>query len=382
MLRGESRVLIVDDHAPNRLLLRALLGSLGVVHVDEAADGVDGLAAVERRRPDLVLLDVMMPRMDGYEMCRRLRETYPRTDLPVIFVTAVDTPSDRAACFAAGATDMVSKPINTAEVAARVGVHLENRALLHDLQAFQERIRHELDMARQVQAALVPTPAATQAIGERLGLVIDGTIETSSELGGDFWTVVDLGYGRLGLLVADFAGHGVPAALQVFQLSAVFSNLPHDLAEDPLAAMAELNRELRRVLTPGQYATAFYGVVNVAASSLRYVGAGAPDPLLIDRGAAVPLDCSGPLLGAFDDAAYELVEVPFPPGATLLAFSDALTESCVDGVPVVDEAGVREWAVTAHAKRTDVATAVRDRFQRHLLGAPPDDLTLVSLRRR
>ncbi|MGE5502869.1 MAG: PP2C family protein-serine/threonine phosphatase [Actinomycetota bacterium] len=381
MLRGDPLVLIVDDNAPNRQLLRALISSLGVERIDEAEDGIQGLEAMQRRRPDLVLLDVMMPRMDGYEMCRRLREIWPRTELPVIFVTALDSPTERSACFAAGATDMVSKPINAAEVAARVGVHLENRALLADLQAYQDRIGHELEAARQVQMALLPTRARTLALGQRLDMVIDGTIHTSSELGGDFWTVLDLGYGRAGVLVVDFAGHGVPAALQVFQLNALLSRLGPEQTEDPLAMMAALNAELAAVLSPGQYATAFYGVVNIATSMLRYVAAASPDPLLIDRGVARPLDASGPLLGAFEDAQYDLIEIPFPAGAALLLYSDALVEAQADGKPVVEEAELREWAVTAHAKRADIASAVLDRFQRRLVGAPPDDLTLVSLRR-
>jgi sigma-B regulation protein RsbU (phosphoserine phosphatase) len=375
------RVLVVDDNAMNRATLTALLKAMGVGVIDTAADGQEGLAAVEAKRPDLVLLDVMMPQMDGFEMCRRLRKFHPRTELPVLFVTALDEPKQRAACFAAGGTDVVSKPFNVAEITARVGVHLENRQLLAGLKDYRARVRHELAVARAAQFALLPEPARLAGIRNRTGIAIEGVIETSSEMGGDFWTVFepDRGSSRIGILLADFAGHGVAASLNVFRLHALMSRRPSVML-GPADLLALLNRELKELLAPGQFAAAFVGVVDGDADTLTYAGASMPSPILVVDGETEVLDTAGPPLGAFADATYDEHVTAMPPGAGLMAYSDALLESLVEGVPVVDEATLPAWVVTAMAGISPTA-GLLSRFREWIPGEPPDDLTLVSVRR-
>ncbi len=372
-------VLVVDDNQGNRKLLEELLGLLGVHSVEMAGNGVEGLAAVERRRPDLVLLDVMMPEMDGYEMCRRLRDAYRRTELPVIFVTALGTAEERAACFAAGGTDVVSKPFNVQEMWARVGVHLENRRLLAGLTAYQDRVREELAAARSAQMTLQPGTEALAAVRRRTGLDVSGVIKTSSELGGDYWSVFQSTAGRLGVLIVDFAGHGVAAACNVFRLDAIMSRLPHRNWQ-PANLLQFLNNELKALLRPGQFAAALAFVVDIPAGQLALAGALSPMPILVVDGVPRFLEVSGPPLGAFADAAYEQEAVSLPPGAALFAYSDALLESQVDGVPVADQDTVLAWIGEA-APAGCLAAAVLAQFERRVPGEPPDDLTLVCVRR-
>ncbi|MDA8231531.1 MAG: fused response regulator/phosphatase [Magnetospirillum sp.] len=379
---ADARVLIVDDSITNRNLLGAVVRSIGIAQVAEAANGREGLEAVAAFRPDLVLLDVMMPEMDGYEMCRRLRREHHHTHLPVIFVTALTTGQERAACFAAGGSDMVSKPINLAEITARVRVHLHNRMLVADLSAFRERIRHELVGARTAQNLLLPTPAQLAEVGRPLDLDVEGTMETSSEMGGDFWTVFAMGPGRLGVLIADFAGHGVAAAINVFRLHALISRQP-PRGEDPAAWLADLNRDLVDLLPPGQFATALFAIVDVGAGICRYARAASPPPLLIVGDQARYLEESAPPIGAFREAEFSSATVAFPPGSTLLLFSDALVESLDPSGAAIDEEAVRDWAVTAtRAGKTSLVETVLENFHRHLPGPPPDDLTVVAVHRR
>ncbi len=376
---GGMRVLIVDDNGANRKLLEELLTFLGVECIETANDGVEGLAAVERSRPDLILLDVMMPEMDGYEMCRRLRQAHPRTELPVIFVTALGTAQERAACFAAGGTDVVSKPFNVQEMWARVGVHLENRRLLAGLTAYQERVREELVAARAAQMSLQPSAEVLAEMRNHSGLEVTGLIKTSSELGGDYWTTFEPAPGRLGILVADFAGHGVAAACNVFRLDAIISRLPRRNWQ-PAELLEVLNQALKALLKPGQFAAALAVIIDTAAGNLTYAGALSPMPVLVAGGAPCLLDASGPPLGAFDDPAFRQETVPFPPGAAFLAYSDALLEAEVDGVPTADEKTLLGWVAEA-ATGECLASAVLSRFERRIPGDPSDDLTLVCVRR-
>jgi sigma-B regulation protein RsbU (phosphoserine phosphatase) len=374
------RVLVVDDNLMNRVLLETLLLRMGVGHVESVESAEKGLAAIERRKPDLVLLDVMMPGMDGFEMCRRLRRLHPLTELPVIFVTALDGPGDRAACFEAGGSDMVAKPFDVGEITSRVGVHLRLGQAVERLKTYQERVHDELSVARAAQAALMPTASEVSAIRARLGMEVDGRIESSSELGGDFWTVLPAGPNQLFLLVADFTGHGPVAAFNVFRLHLLLTRLPRRMPS-PAALLGHLNVELKAVLRPGQFAAAFAALIDSETGMMTYAGAASPPPVLQLDGRVRFLDVDGPPLGAFADAEYEESRIYMPHGAVLLAYSDALVESLgADGRLACDKATLTDWVAGAMDGHS-LADEVLARFREKVPGELPDDLTLVSIRR-
>ncbi len=374
---ADASVLIVDDNPFNRRMLEALISTLGVGRVDSAQDGIEGLAAIAEHRPDLVLLDVMMPRMDGFEMCRRLRADHALLDLPVLFVTALDDTKSRSTCFAAGGNDVVSKPIEAEEVLARVRVHLQNALLMARLNADRNRVREELEAAREAQETLAPTPSQLAAIRSRLNLNIKGVVENSSEMGGDFWTLYDAGPKRLGVLAADFTGHGLPAAFNVFRLHVLLSRLPRR-PPSPAELLVLLNRELKALLKPGQFAALFVGLIDLEDESLTYAGAATPAPILIDADGPRYLNVEGPPLGAFADAEYEEHRIAFPVGSRLFVYSDALVESQVDGREICDEETLLHWIAEAQG---DVVTTILRNFHARIPGDPPDDLTLLHIRR-
>lgn len=378
MTLDDVTVLIVDDNPLNRVLLEAIVSSIGVSRIETATNGQEGLEAIRRNKPDLILLDVMMPQMDGYEMCRRLREIHGRDELPVLFVTALDSPTERAACFAAGGTDMVTKPVNAAEITARVSVHLENRILLAGLKTYQSRVCEELEMAHATQETLHPDHRQTAEIRARTGVDVRGIIETSSELGGDFWTVFETHRRTVGLLVADFTGHGVAAAFNTVRLHALMARRPPDLA-GPGELLDFLNHELKRLLQPGQFAGAFTCELDPLSGRLTCAGGLAPQPILLEDGKARYFPVAGPPLGAFVDASYDETTLTLAPGATLLAYSDALVESMVEDQLVVDDATLLSWVTETGG--VDLLDGLLTRFHQRLPGLPPDDLTLVSLRR-
>ncbi|RAU20584.1 transcriptional regulator [Paramagnetospirillum kuznetsovii] len=381
MTLDEARVLIVDDNIGNQEVLSAIVQSIGVTRIETALNGVEGLEAVRRDKPDIVLLDVLMPVMDGYEMCRRLRMEYSRDELPVLFVTAFDNPDSRTNCFAAGGTDMVTKPINAAEVMARLNVHLENRILVTGLKAYQSRMTEELELARDTQETLHPHPSQLTDIEARRAIRVTGIIETSSELGGDFWTVFETHDNNLGLLVADFTGHGVAAAFNTVRLHALMARRPWAL-RGPGELLEFLNHELKQLLPPGQFAAALACELNAASGTLTCAGGLTPQPVLIEaNGAARFLPVSGPPLGAFIDASYGEITLSMEPGAALLAYSDALLESMVDDKVAVTEDELLAWSAEI-GPGGDLVKGVLSRFHDRLPGQPPDDLTIVAMQRR
>jgi two-component system cell cycle sensor histidine kinase/response regulator CckA len=147
-----STVLIVDDIAANREILVDLLETQPGLRLVEAADGLAALQAAVESRPDLILLDVMMPGIDGYEVCRRLRADPRHAEVPVIMVTALDDQASRLAGIEAGADDFITKPFNRAELRARVRsiTRLNRYRRLHEARSQLQEVEHRLQtMANQ-----------------------------------------------------------------------------------------------------------------------------------------------------------------------------------------------------------------------------------------
>jgi len=143
-MNQQPRVLVVDDQAPNRKLLSDLLSTQGYA-IDAAESGEEALARIQAKVPDLVLLDVVMPGLNGYEVCRRLRADPATSVLPVVMVTALDPTEERIKGLQAGADDFLTKPINTPELLARV------RSLLR-IKSFHDTVQRQAE-GRRVHGA-------------------------------------------------------------------------------------------------------------------------------------------------------------------------------------------------------------------------------------
>lgn len=379
---SRCRVLIVDDNAFNRKTLAMVISRAGVGEVDFAGDGEEGLRKVERFLPDLVLLDVEMPRMDGLEMCRRLRDIPQFAALPVLFQTILDSEEEQVRCFAAGGNDYITKPIRAGECVARVRQQLEKRILFNDLTAFRERLNGELRSARDMQMSLLPEPAIVAKLSARYGVDVRSHFETSSELGGDFWQLYPIDDRRFGVLIADFAGHGITAAINTFRLHTLIDRVDADRAK-PADWLAALGAALKGVLPVGQFATAFYGVINLDEDALIYAGAGAPPPVLAVGGEPTALDSTGLVLGVSRSGFYHERRAAFPPGARLFLYSDALTETPDQSGRALGLSAVP--ALVDLAQRADPSDPLAALLREFFVGRSRplrDDLTAVWIERR
>jgi len=374
------RVLVVDDATGIRKIIGAYLKSAGIVNIEYANNGHDGLLKVETFEPDLIILDIMMPEMDGFEVCRRLRGD-PRTQhLPILVQTALESPRERTAVFRAGATDLITKPIHGPELVARVRVQLENGQLIRSLENYRRNMEAELDLARQMQEGLLPQNGIKLRVAGSAGLRVESHFQPSAELGGDMWTIHELGDGRIGVASVDFSGHGVTAALNTFRLHTLMHQMPPPDPDQPAAYLAELNLQLVDLLPVHQFATMFYGVIDTRQGFLTYAGAGAPCPIFGSAGKLETLDASGLPLGITRRATYVDVRVPFPEGSFLLLYSDALIETADQTGANLGSAELLEMVraslddVEAYSPLSSLLKRFRD--QREPLS---DDLTMVWL---
>jgi two-component system sensor histidine kinase/response regulator len=153
----QKTILVVDDTPENLRLLTQLLGEQGY-RVRSAPSGARALATMQKEPPDLVLLDILMPEMDGYETCRRLKADTQISDIPVIFISALNEVFDKVTAFSSGGVDYITKPFQVAEVLARIQTHLtlkamretlcvQNQMLMEqnqELEAFAHTVAHDL----------------------------------------------------------------------------------------------------------------------------------------------------------------------------------------------------------------------------------------------
>jgi two-component system cell cycle sensor histidine kinase/response regulator CckA len=149
----KANILIVDDTLPNLRLLRTMLEH-HKYHVTEAADGPGALASVQKQRPDMVLLDIRMPGMDGYEVCQRLKADENTRQVPIIFISALDEQLDKVQGFAVGGVDYITKPFHVKEVLARVETHLTLRNLQRQLETQNTQLQQEIEERIRAELAL------------------------------------------------------------------------------------------------------------------------------------------------------------------------------------------------------------------------------------
>ena len=378
-----ATILIADDTMLSREIIASYLRSDGFTNLVFAKDGEDALAQAKAHNPDLIILDIIMPKLDGYEVCKALRADPQFAETPIIAQTALEENEGRTRIFDDGATDLILKPLNKAELIARTKIHLENRLLVKQLRAYRERTQSELDLARDMQENLNPAPEQYRGTGFDYGMRISATFQMSSELGGDMWGLVPIDEQRLGVYIVDFAGHGLGAALNTFRLhSLIWSDQIRD--PDPGAYLSNLNRHLKGLLPIGQYATMLYGIIDRNKATFSYASAACTSPVLGDSttGAARYLDGSGVPLGVIRDARYETREVPFDQNSFLLLYSDALIETTLDDGQFLSEEKLLSMVhetVMESSSDVDLAAQIADQFMDRAPVQLSDDFTVVSL---
>ena len=378
-----AHILVVDDMALMRTMIGTCLSRGGFSNITYAADGAIALEMVASDMPDLIVLDINMPKVSGYEVCRSLRADPKTANLPILVQSASETAEERVEVFAAGATDFVSKPINQPELLARVCMHLENKFLIHSLSNFQTRIQAELGMAREMQHSLLPDDKTVAEIGAFCGGTIEAYYKASFELGGDLWGCWSLGSDRIGIYVLDIAGHGVGAALNTFRVHATMARF-EALRHDPAEFLTQLNAALQPNFPLGQFATMFYAVLNFETGELVYTGAGAPRPMIISPDGEIRLlDSSGMPVAILSRPDYSNKYDRLEVGESLFCYSDVLTEAPAGDGSFLGEDGFVAL-VADHERegtRETLVGRVLNQFYARLPGALPDDLTAIAIHR-
>jgi sigma-B regulation protein RsbU (phosphoserine phosphatase) len=324
-------ILAVDDTPENLDVVKGILAKNYVVKV--AINGPMALKIAEKQTPDLILLDVMMPGMDGHEVCRRLKANPETRDVPVIFLTAMDQTSDEAQGFSLGAADYIAKPVNPPILEARVQTHLALKESMDELQKAygiikvqKDRMEEELNIGRDIKMSMLPLDFP--AFPDRDEFSIHALLKPAREVGGDFYDFFFINPDEICLVVGDVSGKGVPAALFMAVTKTMIKTRAMD-DPSPASIVTRVNDEMSEDNPSSMFVTLFFAICNVRTGECRYTNAG-HNPPYIQRQAGnreVLDQRHGPIIGALEGLAYKEDHVQLQKGDQLLIFTDGVTEA-------------------------------------------------------
>lgn len=327
---ARQTVLVVDDEPTARMALAVRLKRLGY-RVIEAGDGKAGLEALRRERPDLTILDWMMPELDGPSFCEQVRQDPELLSSQILMMTSHDQPEQIAEGLARGADDFLSKAASKYEITARVQAGMRTATLIRRLEDVTEEIRRKQEvLERELQSAARYVESLLPAPGTLLcGVRMVHAYRPSLGLGGDLFNVVPWNEDMIGLYLLDASGHGVSPALRSASFSTFLrrdSLLHHVGSSDPGAILTEANRQFP-LTEDGHYFTIIFARLDVCARTLSYATAGHNGALLHRRSGEVCWLAKPSLPLGFDSSTtYVAEELPVALGDRLYLLSDGLYE--------------------------------------------------------
>ena len=318
---SDCRVLLVDDAKAN---LDILVEGLKSDHkLSLALNGEMALQIAARTPPDLVLLDIVMPGLDGYEVCRRLRQKPETAEVPIMFLSSLEEVQNKTRGFEAGANDYLTKPFEMLEVKARVRSLLKAKAYSD---AVKEQMASELRVAREIQMGMLPHDFT--AVEKAYQISLGAVLEPAREVGGDLYGLCAAGPERLVVFLGDVSGKGIPASMFMVRAISLARLLSRDIAE-PERILARLNDELAADNPSGMFVTFLCGVFEPRSGRLVLANAGHCRPVLLPAGQGPrwAVKNLGTALGFEPGLEFERTEMTLRAGDALVFYTDGVSEA-------------------------------------------------------
>lgn len=373
---SDCRVLIVDDAKAN---LDILVEGLKADHkLSLAMNGEMALQIAARTPPDLILLDIMMPGLDGYEVCRRLRRMPETAEVPIMFLSSLEEVRDKTRGFEVGANDYLTKPFEMLEVKARVRSLLKAKAYSD---AVKEQIAGELRVAREIQMGMLPHDFS--ALEGAYGVEFGAVLEPAREVGGDLYGVCAAARERMVLFVGDVSGKGIPASMFMVRAISLARLLAREIRE-PELILARLNDELSADNPSSMFVTFLCAVYDPDTGRLAIANGGHCRPVLLRPGQAPgwAVRKLGTALGFDAGLEFERTELVLAPGDALVLYTDGVIEAfnpqdeCYG-----DDRLLADLAALAGQTAPATTAGLLDRVRGFAAGAPQsDDIAIMTLK--
>lgn len=404
----KQTVLVVDDTPANiKVLMETLKDDYRIV---AAVNGERALQlAASDPNPDIILLDVMMPEMDGYEVCAKLKADAKTRDIPIIFVTAMSDTQDETKGLELGAVDYITKPISPPVVSARVKNHLElrqareilkNQNLIleqrveertrevlelqkseFELRVAKEKVENELNIAAQIQKGILPS--SFPAYPDRKEFELHAFMRPARYIGGDFYDFFFIDDNTLALVIADVSDKGVPAALFMMISRTLINSLAVD-NRSPSAVLEKANNIMCRNNDSGMFVTVFLAFYDVSSGKLTATNGGHSASLIIDRDGTSRewATTHGPALGFMEELPYKEETMDLKVGQTLFLYTDGVTEAMSPGNELFGLDRLQELLKRKHDFKLDrLCYDIEISLSEFQEDQQFDDITMLALKR-
>ena len=378
-----ASILVVDDDDDNRGLLALRLRDRNF-RVEEASCGQDALEQMEAEPFDIVLLDIMMPGMNGYQVLETLKTNKRLSYIPIIVLSALDEMDSVVRCIELGAEDYILKPINNVLLQARISASLEKKRLRDREQAYIRLIENEMRVGRDIQTDFLP-----DNLPELPGWEIAKTFIPARDVSGDFYDVCELEDGKIMLVVADVCGKGVGAAIFMAVMRSLlraFSDeitQPTDISRVAIKLNEFIFKNQRQRNINAMFITIFLGLLDPDTGELTYINGGHPCPHVVStEGEIELLSSSGPAVGLKENVVWKNHKILLKNGEKLVAFTDGVSEALnkemefFEGDPL--HTTLRASPETARGTLDAIKTALDDFTSNE---HAHDDITMLALRR-
>lgn len=325
------KILVVDDSATMRNFLTRVLE--GDYDVETASDGVECITKYMALKPSVILLDLLMPGMDGFDVIEKIRNTIDDQDVIIIVLTGQDEQEIKARALNSGANDYLTKPFHVVELKARVGVAIRQVMLTRQLQAANSSLQRayniiddEVKLVARLQDKLLPT-----VVPVIKGLDIKSMYRPSGRASGDYYDVFGLEEGVVRVIMADVSGHGPQAAFIMAIVRTLFKadGANHNALNDSLT---QINEHLLDLIGKDSYfVTLFAADIDFNKGVMKYMSAGhCPALVMLDGKLSDPLMAEVPPFGFFP-VKSTLSECRFSSSLRLFLFTDGCYEWRMDG---------------------------------------------------
>lgn len=372
----KGRILIVDDEKLNRLLLSTNLKGSGYA-VEEAVNGEDALEKVREQLFDIVLLDLIMPGIDGYEVLETMKSDSDLRHIPVIIVSAMDEMDSLVQCIELGATDYLFKPFDPVLLHARLNSSLSVKRLRDQEIAYTQQLEQQLELAGQAQRSMLPT-----MLPEPPGVSFAAIFEPARAVGGDFYDVFSLEGGKVGVLMADVSDKGMHAALFMGVSRALFAR---ETAQslDPVEVVTAVHLSLVGISSYSMFVTALYGILDPESRTFTFVRAGHDEPLLVRAsGETKFMGGTGHALGmALGPPRFAAQTLTLDPGDSFIIYTDGVTDQKNPDREMFGRAQLEKRAISLRDQDADgLAQGIYHAVSAHRDGTDAfDDFTLLVM---
>jgi serine phosphatase RsbU (regulator of sigma subunit) len=386
-----GHILVVDDNQVNRKLLTQNLQQQGHT-VETAEDGEKALQRLHDGAFDLVLLDLEMPKKDGFQTLIEMKQDAGLRHIPVIMITAVDELESTVRCIEMGAEDYLPKPFNPVLLRARINASLEKKYLRDQEQKYLKGLEREFEIARDIQMGFLPNE-----LPEVQGWEIGVYFKAAREVAGDFYDVFLLPDGDVGLIIADVCDKGVGAALFMTLFRSLlraasttdYFAIPGPSGANPTHARLKHAISLTNDYIAethgdtGMFATVFFGILNAGTGMLTFINGGHEPPLIVNQDdVKAMLKKTGPAIGALPGFDFRIGEIQLDPGDLFFGYTDGVTDSKNAGGDFFERNRLMDLLKLHQSNVTMLLNKIEADLHQHVGDKHQfDDITLLAVKR-